>query len=125
MSTVLNGTAVLERLMLISGLNATEAQTYLSSCTYELTRIIGRLKEGINADDYADGLILAAAAQVSCTVAAMRMLSNESEFSVGDVSVKNGFTAKAERAEAFKRDAFASIADILTDDGFAFVGAGG
>lgn len=122
MGAVLNGFAVLDRLMLISGLNKAEAQPYLPSCAYELTRILARLKPDINAEEYADGLISAAAAQVNCTVTAMRMLSNESEFSIGDISVKNGYAAKTEIAESLKTAAFAAIADILTDEGFAFIG---
>ncbi len=123
MSTVIiNGFTVLDRLMLISGLSKDTAAPYLSSCTYELARIMARLRDGINAEDFADGIINAAAAQVNCSATAAMMLKSEGDFSVGDISVKYGNETKIAAAEKLRCDAFAAIAHILTDEGFAFVG---
>lgn len=123
--TILNGFAVLDRLVLISGLEKSEARKYLSSCIFELARIKARVKETVSAEEYAEGIIAAAAAQVNCTVCAAAMMKNEGEFSVGDVSVKGGYKERRDAAERLRTEAFAAIADILTDRGFAFIKTGG
>lgn len=104
-------------------MNKEVAAPYLASCSYELSRILARLKKGIKAEEHADGLIQAAAAQVNFTLVSVALLSGEGDFSIGDISVKNMYTRKLEAAEALKRDAFSAIVPILTDEGFAFIGA--
>lgn len=104
-------------------MNKETAAPYLASCSYELSRILARLKKGIKAEDHAEGLIQAAAAQVNFTLVSISLFAGEGDFSVGDISVKNMHAKKLEAAEMLKRDAFNLIAPILTDEGFAFIGA--
>ncbi len=122
MTDILNGFAVLDRLMLLSGISKQEASKHLSSCSYELSRITSRLKANINALDFAEDIIVAAAAQVFVSIVTSNAVKNEASFSIGDIKVDNGFKEKTEFAKTFRDNAFLKIAHILTDEGFAFVG---
>ena len=122
MTNEINGFAVLDRLMLISGISKEDAAKHLSACSYELTCIKKRIKKDVNALDFAEDILVAAASQVFVTVVTAEAVKSEASFSIGDGKVDNGFKERLDFAKTFRDNAFLKIAHILTDEGFAFVG---
>ena len=94
-------------------------------CTQAEQELAARLKEGVTAGDCAEAFALAAAWTALADWRAGEDLEGVSTFSAGDLTVRGGGEAAAQRRDELRRRAEAVLAPYLADRGFHFQGVPG
>ena len=94
-------------------------------CTQAEQELAARLKEGVTAGDCAEAFALAAAWTALADWRAGEDLEGVSAFSAGDLTVRGGGEAAAQRRDELRRRAEAVLAPYLADRGFHFQGVPG
>ena len=95
-------------------------------CTAAEAEAVGRLREGIAAEDCGEALPCAGALLAAAGLLPARSGTGVEQFTAGEVSIRTGGGGElCQLAAAFRRQAAELMAPFWRDDGFAFLGVRG